>query len=318
MKRKIIILYLIILSISNAQNKSAVFPVVSLGTFYSGVPTFGAGHFFRKNYLNGSVFTVTEAAAFFFANQLANVKWDTVRFPNISDGSTTYNLRSQGWSQEDYSKRYFNQLAKNFTRQLNDIDLFLSFRQYWAEEIHDQNLSQSGFFNLASSPFQLKYLKEPEVFLPIAIAAGFSLFSESKERSLFDAKTINLFGRDFPAVEGSMLKIVSDFLIMSMVALSEEMLFRGMIQTSLSESVNKNFGLVVSSILFGLAHLPGTNIIYSLRAMAAGFYLGWQYQKYNNDLGRTIALHFQIDFVPTIISLFKSPSQSSGVYKVCY
>ena len=52
--------------------------------------------------------------------------------------------------------------------------------------------------------------------------------------------------------------------------------------------------------------------------MAAGFYLGWQYQKYNNDLGRVIALHFHIDFMPVLIGLLKSPSQSNGVYKVGY
>jgi membrane protease YdiL (CAAX protease family) len=318
MKSKIIILLFAFISISSAQNKSYAFPIVSLGTFYTGVPTFGTSHFLREDYSTGSIFAATEATSFYFANKIIDAKWDTTKFPNISNGSTNYNIRSHGWSQEDYSDRYLNQVAKNFTIQLNNIDLFLSFRQYWAEEIHNQSLSQSNFFNLASAPFQTKYLKEPEVFLPIAIAIGYSLLSESQERSLFDTKTINLFGRDYSALEGGSLKILSDFVIMSMVALSEEMLFRGMIQTSLSESVNPNFGLVASSILFGLAHLPSTNLIYSLRAMAAGFYFGWQYQKYNNDIGRTIALHFQIDFMPTLISLFKSPSQSSGVYKVGY
>jgi hypothetical protein len=208
MKSKIVILLLIFLSISTAQNKSSVFPIVSLATLYSNVPTFGAGHYFREDYSTGGIFTATEAMTFYFANQKLDVKWDTTKFLNISSGSTYYNLRSRGWSQEDYFKRYINQLAKNITRQLNDIDLFLAFRQYWSEEIHHQSLSQSNILNFASAPFQTKYLKEPEVFLPIAIAAGFSLFSESKERSLLDAKTINLFGRDYSALEGSTLKIL--------------------------------------------------------------------------------------------------------------
>lgn len=318
MKSKLVFLLSILFTISSAQNKSSVFPIVSLATFYPNVPTFGAGHYFKKDYATGGFFSATEAVTFYFANQKLDTKWDTTKFKNISDATTNFNLRSRGWSEEDYSKSFTKQLAINFTRQLKDIDLFLAYRKYWGEEIHIQSLSQSNIFNLASAPFQTKYLKDPEIFLPIAIAAGVSILTDSKERPLFDTKTINLFGKDFSSFEGSSLKILSDFVRFSLVALAEEMLFRGMVQTSLSEAVNPNFGLIATSILFGLAHLPSTDLIYSLRAMAAGFYLGWQYQKYNNDLGRVIALHFHIDFMPTLMSLFKSPSQSSGVYKVGY
>ena len=101
MKSKIVILLLIFFTISSAQNKSSVFPIVSLATYYPNIPTFGAGHFFREDYSTGSIFATTEAMSFYFANQKIDVKWDTTKFPNVSDGSTYYNLRSRGWSQED-------------------------------------------------------------------------------------------------------------------------------------------------------------------------------------------------------------------------
>ena len=70
MKNMIVILLFAFISISSAQNKSYAFPIVSLATFYSGVPTFGAGHFFRQDYSTGSIFATTEAMSFYFANQI--------------------------------------------------------------------------------------------------------------------------------------------------------------------------------------------------------------------------------------------------------
>lgn len=318
MRNKFTIFLIILFSVADAQNKSSIPMIVSLSSFYSKVPSFGISHYFYKDYTTGGIFTASEGISYYFSNKKLNITWDTTKFPNTSSNNNYFNRSSHGYSAEDFSKIYLWQIAEQSSINLNNVDLFLTFRKYWKDEIHRQSISQSNFFNLASTPFQIKYLKEPEVFLPIALAAGASLIGKSQDKTLFDAKSINIFGKDFQAPEGSTIKIFTDYVYFTLVAISEEMLFRGMLQTSISESVNPNFGLVVSSILFGLAHLPNHSWFYSLRAMVAGFYFGWQYQKYNNDLGRVIALHFQIDFLPVLISFFKSPSQSNGVYKVGY
>jgi len=68
-----------------------------------------------------------------------------------------------------------------------------------------------------------------------------------------------------------------------LVALIEEVLFRGLIQNLLSERMgNKGIGLMIASLVFGLAHLNNTtsgfsvpNWAYVLMASMAGIAYGW-------------------------------------------
>lgn len=318
MKVKIIQIWVILFSVCFAQNKSSVFPILSLASHYSNVPTFGLSHYLDNDYTTGGIFTALEGTAYFFSQQCLNLIRDNTNYPNASTDLIKYNNNARGISAYDYSKYFIASQLKYVPIMLSDIDHFLAFRKYWNNEMHSEYVSQSNILDLVSSPFQTRYLKNPEIFIPILIASSVPFWEKSEEKSLFNTKTINIFGKDYSTTSGSALKILNDLLFLSLVAVSEEVLFRGMLQNSLSEAVSLNFGLVVSSVLFGLAHLPNHNLIYSLRAMAAGFYLGWQYQKYGNDLGRTITLHFHIDFMPTLIGLIKSPSQSNGVYSVGY
>ncbi len=318
MKVKIIQIWIILFSVCFAQNKSSVLPILSLASHYSNVPTFGLSHHLDNDYTTGSIFTALEGASYFFSQQRINLIRDNTSYPNVSTDLIKYNNNARGISAYDYSKYYVTSQLKYVPIMLSDIDHFLAFRKYWKNEMHSEYVSQSNILDLVSSPFQTRYLKDPEIFIPILIAASVPFWERNEERSLFNTKTINIFGKDYATTSGSALKIVNDFLFLSLVAVSEEVLFRGMLQNSLSEAVSPNFGLIVSSVLFGLAHLPNHNLVYSLRAMAAGFYLGWQYQKYNNNLGRTITLHFHIDFMPALMSFFKSPSQTNGIYCVGY
>lgn len=318
MKVKIIQIWVILLSLCIAQNKSSILPIISLASHYSNVPTFGLSHHLENDYTTGSIFTALEGTTYYLAQQHMNVIRDNNSYPNVSTNLIKYNKYVRGISAYDYSKYYIANQLKFVPIMISDIDHFLSFRKYWKNEMHSEYVSQSNILDFVSSPFQSRYLKDPEIFIPILIAASVPFWEKSEEISLFNTKSINIFGKDYSTTSGSALKILNDILFLSLVAVSEEVLFRGMLQNTFSEAVNPKFGLVVSSVLFGLAHLPNHDLIYSLRAMASGLYLGWQYQKYNNDLGRVIALHFHIDFMPTLIGLFKTPSQTNGIYSVSY
>jgi membrane protease YdiL (CAAX protease family) len=54
--------------------------------------------------------------------------------------------------------------------------------------------------------------------------------------------------------------------------LSEELLYRGALQTRLSERYGRRIGLVIASLCFGLAHM---DVVQGLFAVFAGLYLGW-------------------------------------------
>ncbi|MCX6716128.1 MAG: CPBP family intramembrane metalloprotease [Candidatus Taylorbacteria bacterium] len=76
--------------------------------------------------------------------------------------------------------------------------------------------------------------------------------------------------------------------IFIIVAPAEEILFRGIIQSTLIKKIGIFRGIILTSIIFGLAHLPngalGINISLwnwklALIAMIAGLILGWTYTR---------------------------------------
>lgn len=200
-----------------------------------------------------------------------------------------------------------------------DIDFFESYRSYRSKETHNIPLTYTSLGMLALSPFQFQYFNDPDFLLPIlgASVLASSLLSKSNNPNLFESKSITWFGKERKPFKFAIANSLYRWWIITLIAVSEEVIFRGMIQTELSELVNPEFGLAASSILFGLMHYKfGKDWIYTLRATAAGFYLGWQYQKYDYDLRRVIAFHFYIDFAPGFIDIFINPIQSSNVYSV--
>ncbi len=314
----VLVLILNFITNTNAQNRSSAFPIITMGLKEINVPALGIGHFIKNDWKKGSLFLISEGLTYYYANRPIKIKIDTLAYPCKSSPNKIYKRNIKGISPSQFAKYSFKNYSRMASYTLKDIDLFLSFQNYRKDETHSELLSDASFWKLSSSPFNIKYLREPEVFLPIVTAVAFSLFGYDSKKSIFTAKSINLFGKEFSPMKSAISKTFIDMLLFNLVAVSEEMIFRGMIQTELSEHVNPEFGLITSSILFGLAHLPRHNWTYSLRAMGAGFYLGWQYQKYNNDLRRVIAIHFHLDFLPTIIEFFKHPATGQGVYSVTY
>jgi uncharacterized protein len=78
------------------------------------------------------------------------------------------------------------------------------------------------------------------------------------------------------------------FLLCVLIAFSEEVLFRGVIQT--------NFGLVVASVIFAVLHVRYmSKIILFIMVVLLSFFLGYIYEL-TNSLWVTIFSHFLIDF----------------------
>lgn len=96
-------------------------------------------------------------------------------------------------------------------------------------------------------------------------------------------------------------------LIAAIVAISEEILFRGVIQT--------HFGLVVSSVVFALIHYRYLfNVFLFFNITVLSFFIGYVYILTDNLLV-TIFMHFIIDFLLGIILRFskKSPQETEGI-----
>ena len=101
-----------------------------------------------------------------------------------------------------------------------------------------------------------------------------------------------------------------------LTAAGEEMYFRGIVQTELTERLHPNIALVVSSLLFGAWHIPNNGLGSSIGSTVGGGYLGYRYKSNGYDLGEVIATHFWINVVGNVVEFMKDPSGNSFVYKI--
>lgn len=85
------------------------------------------------------------------------------------------------------------------------------------------------------------------------------------------------------------LSIPQIFILSLVVSFSEELLFRGVIQTS--------FGFIIASVLFALVHFRYLNkVVLLISVLLLSFIIGYLYLQTNNLLV-PIAAHFTIDFL---------------------
>jgi membrane protease YdiL (CAAX protease family) len=103
-----------------------------------------------------------------------------------------------------------------------------------------------------------------------------------------------------------------------MVAVNEELLFRGVLHTHLEEVLNPTAALILSSAIFGLMHVPQNGIGNGIGAALGGAYMAYRYQKSNYDLGETIAFHFWIDFSQSVINMIRNPRDGTYVYTIVW
>jgi membrane protease YdiL (CAAX protease family) len=102
----------------------------------------------------------------------------------------------------------------------------------------------------------------------------------------------SLIGQMFPA--GS----VAQFGLVALLAgVGEELLFRGVIQTLLSQWTTPVAGLLITSILFALAH--ALSKLYFFLALIIGLCFGWLVYQYNDLLAPMVA-HSLYDFVALV------------------
>lgn len=67
-------------------------------------------------------------------------------------------------------------------------------------------------------------------------------------------------------------------LLLLVIGPSEEIFWRGLVQTTLSARWGKNAGFVVTNAIYGLIHLVSGNIMLVLAALVAGFFWGFMYR----------------------------------------
>lgn len=183
---------------------------------------------------------------------------------------------------------------------------------------------QDSALDLVLAPYNWEVMKKPTVWAGIlgalAVGIGVTLAVDKPGTEEVGDDPV-LFGE---RVDGSWGYPVGGGLtlgLFSHVAIAEEALFRGWLQSSLARSQGEVVGWGIASLAFGAVHLGNLSAIeredwddYLLYAMpvitTAGFYLGWQYMHEGYTLAPPVAVHFWYDTILSGVLFALDPDDS--------
>ncbi len=167
-------------------------------------------------------------------------------------------------------------------------------RIYNKESGYSYQMPTNSFADLALAPFRLSVLKKPEVWggflgaLALAVGVGYFAYPQDAHIQLEFPPEIDMPLIAFP------------------VGIGEESLFRGYLQSQLSEFFSPWGGIAISSLAFGAMHVPNALFLapesrwryytFSIPLITGmGAYFGWLTYK-NRSLKESVALHTWYDF----------------------
>jgi len=123
----------------------------------------------------------------------------------------------------------------------------------------------------------------------------------SRLRSELDEKIVPIFADS---------KLPDLALIALLAGAGEEFFFRGWLQRVLTDKFEIWLGVLIASLIFGLAHF--LSITYAVYAFLTGLYLGLIYQASGN-LYTVMVIHAVYDFIALIYLVSKRKSGSPGI-----
>ena len=186
---------------------------------------------------------------------------------------------------------------------------------------------QESLSDMLAAPFNVQVLKKPEVWAGtlglLAVGIGATRLLEGPRAT--DTSQAwddpNLFGRTIDARYGYPLGIGVGAGLFSHVAIAEEIVFRGALQSGLARSQGEFKGWLWASLAFGLTHsfnafaLPADDrrqyLLYAVPVITAlGSYMGYAYQRTDYSLSVPVAIHFWYDLLLSTTFFVLDPRQS--------
>ena len=212
---------------------------------------------------------------------------------------------------------------------------FLAFQDLWvagvAEVSIERALAERALYaprdqvsDLVLAPFNGNVLRRPAVWLGTlgllgaGIVASLAVDESSSTERLGDDP--NLFGQRIDRRAGYPLGLGVMGGLFSHVALAEESLFRGVLQSGWARSLGETGGWIGGSLVFGAVHaanalfLPederAAYLMFGVPFITAVGYLGWVYRDSGYALAPPVALHFWYDFLLSATFFVLDPEHS--------
>lgn len=162
-----------------------------------------------------------------------------------------------------------------------------------------------SLIDMVSAPFDYKLLIKKTSLIPLALPLVLNLLPTHPDQFIYvpdSSISRDEMARGF-------------FFEHQMVAVGEEALFRGYINNSFSSSLGNNWGLALSSALFGVAHSGTGAQATSAQALLFGGYLGYLQQRNNFSIRQSIAIHFWWNFLTSLNLLKQRDGQAIKIFQ---
>ena len=286
------------------------------------LPYLGLGHFLQGHWTRGCAYALTETALMkgedHFAAEVG--PYDGRAHPNRSSESLYYQPRGRGLSPQGYRTVSLRDLTAQSFHYVRLVEIYDAYRRHHASTASTNRvtMNQESIPELLSSPFTWRNVKSPWVSVPVVLVGLTTYAFGGSHRSLSDADEIVILGdRRSPSQALETEAGLASYRYL-LVAAGEEMYFRGIMQTELTERTGPRFALVLSAGLFGVWHIPNNGLGSAIPASLFGAYAGYIYQRNSYDIGEAIALHFWVNFVARTIEFIRDPTSGRYVYSVSW
>lgn len=169
--------------------------------------------------------------------------------------------------------------------------------------------------SIMTAPFRKDSLLSPFVlvFAALGVADGIAGYHRH-DISLGDVDKVFIDGNGMNRGTGTVFYGASAAALSWGAAVSEELLFRGLMLPALDYRYGRRTGLAASSAIFGVLHLFNSDIddpAYFLgQATAAGLAFGWNVQHSGYRLDKAVAAHFWYDMASMITTWAMNPKEN--------
>lgn len=202
-------------------------------------------------------------------------------------------------------------ITLNATGYYGLYSAYRDVRLYNGASLYSYPMPTDSLADLTAASFQWSVLKKPEVWGGIlgafSIGVVVSYFAYPRDAKIETHRAAAFTPLPFVALP---------------VGIGEECLFRGFLQSALSESFNPLTGLILSSLAFGAAHIPNAQMLdeknrwryysFSLPLITGiGAYCGWLTSK-NHSLKESVAVHTWYDFILFSLSALANQTAATG------
>lgn len=161
--------------------------------------------------------------------------------------------------------------------------------------------------------WRLNSCKARDVALASVVSFSFAFifalltYNASPENSLMIARSAGYYSEMLPVLGVVMMALN----LLVIAPITEEIALRGIVYTRIEKTTNAAVAIIISSVLFGLMHLPAGGVVLAVGAMLMALVFGYIFKKFNS-LWVCIIAHAAAN-LPDFI-LYSRPELSGGVY----